>query len=122
VHEIYTYGGSLGEFFDKRYLDILEQQRKIEDLKAARDVAKGVVTCLKCGKTSPRGSTFCPKCGGAIGDAPEVQEVMEFAEPTPPPIPPTPPPIASPTGKNCNSCGCVNEISDRFCLSCGRII
>jgi len=119
VHEIYSYGGSLGEFFDKKYIEILEQQRKIEDLKALKDLAKGVVTCAKCGKTSPAGSTFCPRCGSSVGEAPPEQ----------PPEPPPEqtehrhePPAASPASKNCNACGSANDQFDRFCLSCGRII
>jgi len=129
VREIYSYGGSLGEFFDKKYLEILEQQRKVDDLKAARDVAKGVVTCQKCGKTSPRGSAFCPKCGETMMDDIADEHVHEAAkneqhnpyrqnteieeQTTAPP---------EPVGKKCNTCGGINDIGDRFCLSCGRII
>lgn len=129
VHEIYSYGGSLGEYFDQRYQDILEHQRKIDDIKEALDIAKGVKTCPKCGKASPRASAFCPKCGEVISDVPEMTEAAARTAYSHPPsgnafddVPSSqipPPPI---TSKICNVCGSTNSPSDRFCLSCGRIL
>lgn len=132
VHEIYSYGGSIGEFFDAKYQEILEQQNKINDIKTALDLAKGVRTCPKCGKGSPRTSVFCPKCGENMGEA--VDAEAQTAEPA----------FAShveknaPTHngpkkeefvkeenkrvKNCSICGSTNDEADRFCLSCGRIL
>jgi ribosomal protein L32 len=117
VHEIYSYGGTLGEYFDKRYQDILEHQRKIDDLKEALDIIKGVKVCPKCGKTSPRASTFCPKCGEGIAEVPSKTEAGQ-----PPSVPPNQTPQVAPMGKTCNVCGSANESADRFCLSCGRIL
>ena len=130
VHEIYSYGGSLGDFFDKRYQDILEHQRKIDDLREALDIAKGVKTCPKCGKTSPRTSVFCPKCGEGMTDVPEMTEetaprrqAAADADAVPDPAPPShAPPQANPKSKICNVCGKTNDPTDRFCLSCGRIL
>jgi len=141
VHEIYSYGGTLGEYFDKRYQDILEHQRKIDDLREALDIAKGVKTCPKCGKTSPRTSVFCPKCGEGMADVPEITaDTVGAASGGPPsdltdtpyvgascarphPEPYTPPPSQiPPAGKLCNVCGNTNDPTDRFCLSCGRIL
>ncbi|MCL2574563.1 MAG: zinc ribbon domain-containing protein [Defluviitaleaceae bacterium] len=125
VHEIYSYGGSLGEYFDQRYQDILEHQRKINELREALDIAKGVKTCPKCGKTSPRASVFCPKCGEGMTDVPEKTaegtQVTDFAPQEMPPIPPSQVP-PKPTTKRCNVCGSSNDPHDRFCLSCGRIL
>ncbi|MCL2376923.1 MAG: zinc ribbon domain-containing protein [Defluviitaleaceae bacterium] len=138
VHEIYSYGGSLGDFFDKKYQEVLEQQKKIDDVREAMEIAKGVKTCPKCGKTSPRASTFCPKCGEAISDVPETVDARPFEAP----VAPTPAPVAvvpevplpnsvvspvaapkpAPKGKICNVCGNENDPFDRFCLSCGRIL
>ena len=134
VHEIYSYGGSLGEYFDQRYQDILEHQRKIDDLRESLDIAKGVKTCPKCGKTSPRSSTFCPKCGEGIADVPE--KTAEMAR-----IPHDTgtgaaldhtstgdgsmaflPSQTPPQSKICNVCSSSNNPTDRFCLSCGRIL
>jgi hypothetical protein len=129
VHEIYSYGGSLGEYFDQRYQDILEHQRKIDEIKEALDIVKGVKTCPRCGKTSPRVSVFCPKCGETISDVPELTEATAGAAYSRPPsentvdaAPPsqTPPPPV--TDKICNVCGSTNNPTDRFCLSCGRIL
>ena len=126
VHEIYRYGGSIGEYFDEKYQQILEQQRRIDELKAARDVAKGIVTCAKCGKTSPRGSVFCPKCGGSIGEgeaAEESEAAFVEAGQMPPVINEEPPAVPEVVlTKICNVCGSANAVSDRFCLSCGRIL
>jgi len=131
VHEIYSYGGSLGEYFDKRYQDILEHQRKINELQEALDIAKGVKTCPKCGKTSPRVSAFCPKCGEDMAgvpsktadDSPAPAPVgATFGRPIPDDAPPPPPSQIPPTTKTCNVCGYSNDPKDRFCLSCGRIL
>ena len=135
VHEIYSYGGSLGEYFDQRYQDILEHQRRINELQEALDIAKGVKTCPKCGKTSPRASVFCPKCGEGMTDVPEkTAETIHFtaadhpaeAAAYHPPPKDVPTPIllaqAPPASKICNVCGNANDPSDRFCLSCGRIL
>jgi len=129
VHEIYKHGGSLGSLFDEKYEKILETEAKIAELKVKLEIAKGTVTCGRCAATSKRGSAFCPKCG----------EGLDGGEPAPPPrdsetsvgivgqthsddvaIPNTPPP--APVGRVCNVCGTNNDVGDRFCLSCGRIM
>ncbi|MCL2841019.1 MAG: zinc ribbon domain-containing protein [Defluviitaleaceae bacterium] len=123
VHEIYQYGGSLGEFFDAKYYEIEECERKIADLKEQIGVIKGTRDCPKCGKKVERIAEFCPKCGlrqdargaetmvepsGAIPhDASQTPPVTppsaawESAPvpPSPAPTPPTPapaPPVPTP--------------------------
>ena len=148
VHEIYQYGGSLGEFFDAKYYEIEECERKIADLKEQIGVIKGTRECPKCGKKVERISEFCPKCGlkldvkameaGAheIPAAPpppmpshdpsqippahahSVATPAPIAPPPPAPIPPTPPPLE----KKCRICGSKNDFTTKFCLSCGRIL
>ena len=63
VHEIYQYGGSLGSYFDGKYLEIMDCERKIADTKEQLSVIKGVRQCPKCGKGAERMSEFCAKCG-----------------------------------------------------------
>ena len=146
VHEIYQYGGSLGKFFDEKYLELEACERKINELKEQISQIKGVRECPKCGKSADRASEFCPKCGirfGAPGSeinepAPQQapsQQMQQIAEPAPAPTPvpmpaPTeiPPPPAEPTvaatpkTRSCRVCGMENDLSTKFCLSCGRIV
>jgi len=63
VHEIYQYGGSLGKFFDEKYLEIEASERKIADIREQISVIKGTRVCTKCGKTVDRSAEFCQKCG-----------------------------------------------------------
>ena len=113
VHEIYQYGGSLGEFFDAKYQEVVEVQNKIDGIKSQIDVAKGVISCPKCGKASPRTSVYCPKCGESMTAAPELATQPAQIEEPPPP---------ARKEKTCAICGAVNDQQDRFCLSCGRMI
>ena len=127
VDEIYSHGVSLGEFFDAKYLEILERKNRIGELKAARDVAKGIITCTNCGKTASRGSEFCPKCGASIGagDAASEQSEHHAADVAEAYIPESQIPPATqtaPATKLCGVCGSDNDAADRFCLSCGRIL
>jgi len=151
VHEIYQYGGSLGKFFDEKYLEIEACERKIAEIKEQIGVIKGTRDCPKCGKKVERESEFCPKCGirlmeagmAASAAAPSPVSVDSAAmvdhvglqipphsaappEAPPPPaaIPaaPAPPPAPIPNEKFCRICGSKNESTTKFCLSCGRIL
>lgn len=44
VHEIYAYGGSIGKFFDEKYLEIAKIEEQINELKSllAKEKAKNV--------------------------------------------------------------------------------
>ena len=78
VHEIYNYGGGLGEFFDKSYEEILVIEDKIKEYRQLIDIAKGTATCPGCSKTVSGTSDFCPKCGHKIKDAtPGMPESIE---------------------------------------------
>ena len=68
VHEIYAYGGSLGKYFDEKYLELEACERKIEEIREQISLIKGTRECLKCGKTVERTMEFCPKCGIRLGD------------------------------------------------------
>jgi len=104
VHEIYKYGGSLGELFDKFYVDIQAHEAKMADLKTQIAVIRGIRECPHCSKPVERTSEFCSKCGTALvpihaeGDMPDpADETLPYAgeaPPTPymPPAPPTTPP------------------------------
>jgi len=139
VHEIYQYGGSLGKFFDEKFLEIEACERKICELKEQISVIKGTKNCPKCGKSVERTADFCQKCGirvelGLAGHGlpashetsslntqeqntvtqpevlPHITESME--------IPHTPEPVL----RSCRVCNYKNENTTKFCLSCGRIM
>ncbi|MCL2527413.1 MAG: hypothetical protein FWE42_03255 [Defluviitaleaceae bacterium] len=139
VHEIYQYGGTLGKFFDEKFLELEACERKIEELKEEIAQIKGVRECGKCGKSAERTAEFCPKCGLRFGiptaeNTPESNPVTEYIQPTPQaaaPVPeqqvePAPQPAQAPepppSTKRCRVCGMENDISTKFCLSCGRIV
>ena len=130
VHEIYQYGGTLGKFFDEKYLELEAHERKITELKEQIAQIKGIRECSKCGKTVERASEFCPKCGIRIIGGPDDREEEPSQKQTPPaeqPSPsPTPTPAPAPPApevatKNCRVCGAANDAGTKFCLSCGRI-
>ena len=125
VHEIYQYGGSLGKFFDEKYLEIEACERKISEIKEQIAVIKGIRECPKCGKKIEKTSDFCSKCGIRLdyipgGDPSEIRLENHPPAEYPPPAPAShsPPPPA----KICRICKSENEPSTKFCLSCGRIL
>lgn len=147
VHEIYSYGGSLGKFFDEKYTELKDCELLIDSLRKELDAAKGTKTCPKCGKTTQTTAGFCPKCGFKLGDGPDnaavtlpenqgvsrqPQEAPGFvpeavnAEHEPEPIiAPVPAPVPAPepvSAKRCPLCGKDNAADDKFCISCGRIL
>ena len=146
VHEIYAYGGSLGKYFDEKYVEILECERKIEALKKDLEQAKGTRACGKCSKSVSSSSEFCPKCGNKMGSGEGMAEAGEqrydaryeggndrgdqradYAEA--PRTEGTPEPYghqgSSPDNrpmKNCPVCGKENSAVNKFCASCGRTL
>ena len=151
VHEIYQYGGSLGKFFDEKYREIEASELKIAELKEQISLIKGTRECSKCGKQAERAAEFCPKCGIRLAASSESAEppkappagiepsqhhteadanIPQTHQPTeaathhtheasqPPPSPPAPPK----TTRHCRVCGMENDVSTKFCLSCGRIV
>jgi len=111
VHEIYQYGGTLGKFFDEKYLELEAAERKIAEIKEQIAVIKGVRECPKCAKPVERSAEFCPKCG--IRLEPQGLPTVDLPQET------QPPPVA---GKACRICKTDNEPNAKFCLSCGRIV
>lgn len=149
VCEIYSFGGSLGKVFDEKYREVQEAEVRIEALKNQLDLAKGVRTCPKCGKTAPKTAEFCPKCGANMAGVPIMESFVPpehtplpyaGAVPPSPPIssPPAPEPAPEPiqhqhpepaveaapvqTGVTCKVCQAVNPQNEKFCLSCGRML
>jgi len=134
VHEIYRYGGSLGEAFDEVYAQIREIDGRIKALKREIAENKGVTSCGSCGASVEREADFCPKCGSPNGhpaprqreprqetperEAPRQQEPRPAASNAPPP---SERPVVS-NEKSCPVCGKMNAASERFCLLCGRVI
>jgi len=150
VHEIYQYGGSLGKFFDEKYLEIQKTEAGIQSLRDQMDTVKGVRTCSKCGASVERTAGFCPKCGAQMDLAASVPAAREPAvrpdppvKPDPPvrpdpvvnaapavrpdsavnPAPPgNPPPVPRQEKKICRNCQAENEPGSKFCLTCGRLL
>lgn len=143
VHEIYKFGGSLGEYFDEKYIEILTCERKISEFKEQIGVIKGVRNCQRCEKAAERTAEFCPKCGirfetepaataaSIVADRqyaePPIESHAEWRKTPPPPTSPPSMPVAHipsppmPT-RICRVCKKENETSTKFCLSCGRIL
>ena len=63
VHEIYSYGGSLGEYFDEKYMEIQKQESKIADIQNQLNTTKGTKPCPSCSADVQKTAVFCPKCG-----------------------------------------------------------
>ncbi|MDL2248482.1 zinc ribbon domain-containing protein [Tyzzerella sp. OttesenSCG-928-J15] len=128
VHEIYNFGGSLGQPFDDLFKDIIVCEAKIKDLQERIDTVKGVRTCERCGKSVDRRSEFCPHCGNSM--------FHRMEEAAPPPVLPsvesaviednTPMPPheenSATAAKKCSACGTENSTEARFCLGCGRVL
>ncbi|MDR0272972.1 MAG: zinc ribbon domain-containing protein [Clostridiales bacterium] len=103
VHEIYQYGGSLGKFFDEKYVEILTLERSIAEMKEQIGIIKGVRTCTKCGNNIVITSDFCPKCGTSATGASAATAISKpnvaiapVAPALPEPLPPVPPPPMPP--------------------------
>ena len=134
VHEIYSFGGSLGVAFDDLYKDVVVCEGQIRELKKRIDVVKGVSSCEKCGKNVERKAEFCPSCGARMYAASEFSApatVTEDRLPTPATsiedrLSASELPILehndAPVTKKCPSCGEDNANGTRFCLGCGRVI
>ena len=130
VHEIYTFGGTLGAAFDDLHRDLVICEGQIRDLRKRIDAVKGVSTCLKCGKNVDRKSEFCPGCGTRMYPAAEfsteIPKTLTDTAPTPEPLviehKDEPRQEDEPTVRKCISCGAENPSGIRFCLGCGRII
>lgn len=125
VHEIYQFGGTLGKFFDEKYLELEATERKIAEIKEELSILKGIRECIKCGKAVERNAEFCPKCGIRL-EGNGISKVPDAETPQPPSIPvPTieaPPIPAKPTGRVCRVCNSDNEADVKFCFSCGRML
>lgn len=110
VHEIYAYGGSLGKFFDEKYLEILECEKKIANLRATLETAKGTKACFNCKSIVSRDALFCTKCGTdltKVQDGPNINSVSQIPEKLENKI-------------ICQLCNFENDADSKFCISCGR--
>jgi hypothetical protein len=118
VHEIYQYGGSLGKFFDEKHKEITDVESKITDIKNQLDMAKGLKSCPKCGKSIDKNADFCPKCGLRLEGSPPpadellAKEALERAEEE----------SRAPKMRICAACRAENEPGTKFCLKCGRML
>lgn len=123
VHEIYQYGGSLGKFFDEKYLEIKEVEERIEELQKKMEEVKKVRVCTECGKEVEKGAKFCPKCGASMSNVP-AKDKEEVAQSSEKPIEVENNDASKPKNetKICPTCKAENGMDDKFCLSCGRAL
>ena len=118
VHEIYSYGGSLGEYFDKKYKEIETCETQIADIREQINIIKGTRVCVKCEAMLDRSAEYCVKCGTRQferkepGIIPDSQITPKKEEP----------PAPEPKKKNCRICNSPNDLGVKFCSSCGRIL
>jgi len=139
VHEIYMYGGTLGKFFDEKFLEIEACERKITELRDQINAVKGTKSCPKCGKSLDRAAEFCQKCGVRVelsaSVMPPTVDVPMHESPSPKttkhtfeevPVAPTldfgTAELVQKSLPKCKVCGSENEVGTKFCLSCGRLI
>lgn len=87
VYEIYSYGGSIGKFFDEKYIEMLEIEKdinlikqkieqnknssanvKIQELSKQLDVEenKDIIVCSNCNEKNDVKNNFCIKCGRTL--------------------------------------------------------
>lgn len=99
VHEIYSYGGNIGKFFDEKYIEIVEAEEKIKEIKNLINLEKE-----KPFETE-RGNVINTQRQAIIDTTLENKFNDEIIEQD---------------YKICNSCGEKNNINDKFCLKCGR--
>ena len=122
VHEIYQYGGSLGKFFDEKYLEIQQTETSILNMKNQMETIKGIKTCPKCGASIDRGAGFCPKCGAQL----ETVVIADAPSAAPSATTPEPPVVKEAEPKKnriiCRNCQSENEPGSSFCLTCGRML
>lgn len=97
VHEIYSYGGNIGKFFDEKYLEIVEAEEKIKEIKNLINLQKE-----KPFETEKSKEINIPK--EVFIDTTLNNEIENSIE----------------EYKICNACGEKNEKGEKFCLKCGR--
>lgn len=96
VHEIYSYGGNIGKFFDEKYMKIVEAEERIKEIKKKIEIEKE--------------KPYLSEKEDNINISEEMNEhkvndILLLEE-----------------DKICNFCGEKNNINDKFCLKCGRYI
>jgi len=132
-------------------LKIAELKEQISIIKGTRECSKcgkqaerTAEFCPKCGIRLAESAEAPPKApsadydhpqqqhAGADTAVPQSQQIAEAAAPQPVPVeaaphsPPPAAPAAAPdppkTTRHCRVCGMENDITTKFCLSCGRIV
>ena len=125
VHEIYSYGGSLGEYFDGKYKEIQICEAQIAEIKKKISIIKGTKVCSKCENILDRNAEYCAKCGTRqiieVGEE-EIINIQTPPKKDPVPVAAPEPLEQKPKTKTCRVCNSPNDLGVKFCLSCGRIL
>ncbi len=95
VYEIYSYGGNIGDFFKEKYYQMLEVEKEILDIKRKIEDNKNEYENLNQTIHSEKTEDI----EGAINNNSMIRECIR-----------------------CNSCGQINNLNDKFCLKCGRVL
>lgn len=111
VYTEYLNGKSFNDSFTQKFEQLSLAKEKVSELKQKLDEAKGLVTCKNCKEASKGSSAFCSRCGVSFLDAASLSNPEAL-------------PNAAPAKQEvaCTICNTSNNISDRFCLSCGRMM
>lgn len=99
VHEIYSYGGSIGKFFDEKYIQIVQAEEKIAEIKNIINIQNEK---LYSSHKSDKINISLDESN--INNKPILQDNSDIKE----------------EYKTCNSCGELNIKNEKFCLKCGR--
>lgn len=111
VYAAHLDGTHFNAAFSQKFNQITSTKEKVNELKQKLDEAKGLITCQNCKESSKSDSAFCSKCGTNFSGAlPQlIDEPIENGSP-------------ALSGRICTICNTSNDATDRFCLSCGRMM
>ncbi len=110
VHEIYSYGGEVGPFFTEKYNEIISIERKIKELNDKIEVQK------KSKEIYHTESIPAERIVSEIKEEPELKEnesdkTVAVSEK-----------YAEMPKKVCSICKSQNDVNEKFCLGCGRML
>lgn len=96
-------------------VQLAQCENSMEQIKAAREAAKGGARCPYCSSPVMKGAVFCGGCGQSLlQQQPGMVQAPQAAIPHP-----GAPGFAAATGKACPSCGAAVDADTVFCANCG---
>jgi len=118
VHEIYLYGGTLGNYFDDKYLDIINCENRINSAFDTISRIDGYKICFNCKKKNAENALSCVKCGSELKKYKQINKnisqnsdiINDVRDHT------------ADSEKQCRNCGYINSPFEKYCLKCGKKI